>query len=265
MVAIADLGIGERVAQVAQVGHPDVDADRILLGVADHPGDPRNVHSALVVRRLLGVFSVLYPRMIAAVIHRGRYQVSRSDRCFDLLERDRAPNTHPRRLSQRIDPPEDLPQRDVEDKSIVLFQDRAPSRCPDSRRGYFNPRHSTASSLSVSRLDRKGSIPEQRTRYIGKGSAMSVTVAWGHADQFWDVTFEEGVGLSVHVDEATGAVTLNRGYAPGSREDAREEGLFNEHQSEIEGQLLAALADNEDPGYAAFKARHLSVPGMSRH
>jgi len=95
-----------------------------------------------------------------------------------------------------------------------------------------------------------------------------VHVQYGGAEQFWDASpppsaYEDaGVGreemssISVHVDPEDGEVSLNAGYEPDSRLGRGERSLFDELRDEIEQALLRRLQGDEDPGYAAFLARH---------
>lgn len=98
----------------------------------------------------------------------------------------------------------------------------------------------------------------------------ATTVSFGEAHPFWDVypsddayddaevEREDMSSISVSVDEGTGDVELNAGYAPGSPQNDAERALF----AEVREDVVAALVDEmsagrlSDPTYDAFKARH---------
>jgi len=82
-----------------------------------------------------------------------------------------------------------------------------------------------------------------------------VTVEWGHVDPYWDVFVNDTRCISVRIDEATGAVSLNPGYGPHSVLHAAEVTAFQRHRDEIEAALVEALRNNDQEEYAAFKDR----------
>jgi len=83
-----------------------------------------------------------------------------------------------------------------------------------------------------------------------------VSVEWGHADGYWDVVFDKiDTRLSVRIDETTGAVDLNSGYDEHTASWDVENSLFRQVKDQVESALVEALRDNDQPEYAAFKAR----------
>ncbi len=94
-----------------------------------------------------------------------------------------------------------------------------------------------------------------------------VRADWGHCDGYWDISFTEaqrayaGItdpdeqrSISVHVDAATGQVSLNNGYEPGSKPYKQEHALFDNFQPSIDAALIDAMSA-ASPEYAAFIAR----------
>ncbi len=96
------------------------------------------------------------------------------------------------------------------------------------------------------------------------------TLRWGEAHPFWDCHVgddaqeQSGVDpevmrtISVMVDEETGEIMLNTGYAPGTEPDQNEHALFAEVEDELTDLFLAEMRGGylDDPAYDAFKARH---------
>lgn len=97
------------------------------------------------------------------------------------------------------------------------------------------------------------------------GELSKVQVAHGGADEFWDVYFTplqasyadaavdddlSRPSISVHLDPEDGSVSLNAGYAEGSKEREREDSLWNEFQDPI----VSALVDEIRTEDGAFKA-----------
>lgn len=102
-----------------------------------------------------------------------------------------------------------------------------------------------------------------------------VHVTPGGAEQYWDVSFADGImdatesreagldelaGILVHVCPDTGEVSLSAGYEPRSAPGRDERTLFHRHKAEIEAAILAKVADDADPAYAAFAERHGGAP-----
>ena len=91
----------------------------------------------------------------------------------------------------------------------------------------------------------------------------AVQAYYGMAHTFWDISFtkdqlryaavddQDRRSISVHIDEQTGEVTLNDGYAPGCKPFEEENELFANFKDAIVEALVAEVP-NEEPGYAAF-------------
>lgn len=96
-----------------------------------------------------------------------------------------------------------------------------------------------------------------------------IYIQYGEAGTLWDASFDrkqlkkakvsvEGIDrISVEIDTASGEISLNAGYEPGSPQDAAEQDLFSKYKADIEAALFA-FADRrlrDDPDYAAFIGR----------
>lgn len=93
-----------------------------------------------------------------------------------------------------------------------------------------------------------------------------IHVQYGGAETFWDASFspqqcsaldvdyEELSSISVCVD-ASGEVSLNRGYEEGSRQGKAEAALWAEYSDEIQRELFSFLSGRDWPEYAAFVTR----------
>jgi phage tail tape-measure protein len=83
-----------------------------------------------------------------------------------------------------------------------------------------------------------------------------VSTRWGEAEWFYDVTFtsqqcayagvetEDKNGISVRVDEITGRVELNNGYAPGSTIYDDEQRLFENFEDAIVESLIGTITSS---------------------
>lgn len=110
----------------------------------------------------------------------------------------------------------------------------------------------------------------------------NVTAAYGQADQNWDVYFTplqqsyadaiEDMGfISIFIDETTGEVTLNAGYAPGSPQFKSESSLFAEYEAAIV-EVLVKEVPSDQPTYKAFldaaaadlESRHEQLAAVAR-
>jgi hypothetical protein len=99
------------------------------------------------------------------------------------------------------------------------------------------------------------------------GELSKVQVAHGGADEFWDVYFTplqasyadaavdddmSRPSISVHLDPEDGSVSLNAGYAEGSKEREREDSLWNEFQDPIVSALVDEIRTEDGPFEAFF-------------